>query len=136
MLDEKVKQLLDNGNNVSVIPYLTKEELINYYRAADIFVMPSFKETFGRVYAEAMTQGVPVIYTRGQGFDGIFEEGTVGYSVKADDVEEIVTSIKKIIGNYKTISANCIDRCTVFNWEDISERLEQLYIKSIERSKR
>lgn len=136
VLDEKVKQLLDNGNNVSVIPYLTKEELINYYRAADIFVMPSFKETFGRVYAEAMTQGVPVIYTRGQGFDGIFEEGTVGYSVKADDVEEIVTSIKKIIGNYKTISANCIDRCTVFNWEDISERLEQLYIKSIERSKR
>lgn len=131
VLDETVKTLLDNGNNVSVIPYLTKEELINYYRASDIFVMPSFKETFGRVYAEAMTQGVPVIYTRGQGFDGTFEEGSVGYSVKADDVGEIVASIKKIVRNYKTISANCIDKCTIFNWEDISERLEGLYIRAI-----
>lgn len=131
VLDETVKTLLDNGNNVSVISYLTKEELIDYYRSADIFVMPSFKETFGRVYAEAMTQGLPVIYTRGQGFDGTFEEGLVGYSVKADDVEEIVESIKKIIENYKTISNNCIDRCTVFNWEDISEQLERLYKKAI-----
>lgn len=132
VLDETVKKLLDHGKNVSVISYLTKEELIDYYRAADIFVMPSYKETFGRVYAEAMTQGVPVIYTRGQGFDGTFEDGSVGYSVKADDVEEIVSSINKIIENYKEISANCIDKCTIFNWQDISERLERLYIRAIE----
>ncbi len=136
VLDENINSLLQNSKNTSVLPFMSKSELISIYRVADIFVMPSFTETFGRVYAEAMTQGLPVIYTRGQGFDGNFEEGTVGYSVKADDVEEIVTSIKKIIGNYKTISANCIDRCTVFNWEDISERLEQLYIKAIEGAKR
>ena len=134
VLDEAVKTMLDNGQNVSVIPYLTKEELIGYYRAADVFVMPSFKETFGRVYAEAMTQGVPVIYTRGQGFDGTFEDGAVGYSVKADDVDEIISSIRKIIENYGAISANCIDQCRIFNWHDISERLERLYERAIERT--
>ena len=134
VVDDSVKSLLDHGKHVTVIPYLTKEELIDYYRSCDIFVMPSFKETFGRVYAEAMTQGVPVIYTRGQGFDGSFDEGTVGYSVKADDVDEIVEAVKKIEQQYKDISENCIDYCTIFNWYDISERLENLYIKSIARS--
>ena len=37
------------------------------YRENDIYVMPSIIETFGLVYAEAMSQGLPVIYTRGQG---------------------------------------------------------------------
>ena len=127
VLSETVKTMLENGKHVSVIPYLTKEELIDYYKAADIFVMPSFRETFGRVYAEAMTQGVPVIYTRGQGFDGTFEEGRVGYSVKADDVDEIIASIRKITENYGAVSANCVEKCTVFNWDDIAARLERLY---------
>lgn len=131
VLDETVKNLLDSAKNVTVIPYLTKEALIQYYRDADIFVMPSYQETFGRVYAEAMTQGVPVVYTRGQGFDGIFEEGFVGYSVKADDVEEIVASVKKILNQYQDISKHCVENCTIFNWEDIAKRLESLYSRAI-----
>lgn len=131
VLDNDVKSLLDSSKDTTTVSYLKKEELINYYRASDIFVMPSFSETFGRVYAEAMTQGVPVIYTRGQGFDGIFPEGAVGYSVKADDVDEIVSVVKKIMSNYTVISSNCIKNCRVFNWNDISKRLEALYINTI-----
>lgn len=131
VLDENVKSLLDNSKNVSVVSYLKKEELISYYRNADIFVMPSFHESFGRVYAEAMTQGVPVIYTKGEGFDGFFANGTVGYSVKADSVDEIVSSVKRIIADYNSISRNCITKCQLFNWADITGRLEKLYLKSI-----
>lgn len=40
--------------------------------------MPSHKETFGLVYAEAMSQGLPIIYTKNQGFDGQFPDGYVG----------------------------------------------------------
>lgn len=133
MLDDSVKALLDGSKYVSVIHYLKKEELINYYREADIFIMPSFSETFGRVYAEAMTQGLPVIYTRGQGFDGTFPEGAVGYSVKADDTAEIAEAVKKITKNYAAISQRCIENCRIFNWVDIAERLEKLYEKSVLR---
>ena len=131
VLDNDVKSLLDNSMNTTTVSYLTKEELIEYYRSSDIFIMPSFSETFGRVYAEAMTQGMPVIYTRGQGFDGTFSEGTVGYSVKADDDDEIVSVVKKIMSNYSAISNNCVKNCNIFNWDDISERLERLYLKSV-----
>ncbi len=131
VLDSNVKSLLDESRETTTVPYLSKEKLIDYYRASDIFIMPSFSETFGRVYAEAMTQGVPVIYTRGQGFDGTFADGTVGYSVKADDVEEITNAVKKIISNYAVISQNCIDNCRVFDWNDIAGRLEKLYEKTV-----
>ena len=43
--------------------------------------MTSLGESFGLTYAEAMSQGVPVIYSKGQGFDGQFKEGVVGYHV-------------------------------------------------------
>ncbi len=133
VLDESVQSLLTHNKNVTLIPYMKKEELIDYYRESDVFVMPSFHETFGRVYAEAMTQGVPVIYTRGQGFDGTFEEGEVGYSVRAEDSYEIAKAIKAIVKNYGTISSNCVRNCPVFDWKDISERLENLYSKAIAR---
>ncbi len=131
VLDEKVKNLLDNSENVSAISYLKKEELIQYYREADIFIMPSFKETFGRVYAEAMTQGVPVIYSRGQGFDGTFPGGTVGFDVRADNIDEITEAVERIIRDYARISANCVQLCKIFNWNDISERLEKLYERAL-----
>lgn len=98
---------------------LNKEELIKYYRKSDIFVMPSKKETFGLVYAEAMSQGLPVIYTRGQGFDEQFKEGTVGFRVNENDEKSIANAIKTICNKYDAISNNCIKMITKFNWKKI-----------------
>ncbi len=131
VIDKQTKTLLDGNERISVIPYLKKEDLLDYYRNSDIFIMPSFFESFGRVYAEAMTQGVPVIYTRGQGFDKNFPEGVVGYSVKADDVEEITDAVNKILNNYAEISKNCIENSRIFNWNDIAEQLDKLYSDSV-----
>ena len=38
-------------------------ELLYYYNAADLFVVPSLSESFGLVYIEAMACGVPSIGT-------------------------------------------------------------------------
>lgn len=112
---------------VKYIPFLSKEELIIEYRKADIFVMPSKKETFGLTYVEAMSQGLPVIYSRGQGFDGYFSEGKVGFSVEAMNVEEIVDKIKKIIDNYNKLSANSTRLSDKFNWVDIVNEYQVIY---------
>lgn len=87
----------------------------------NIFVMPSKRETFGLVYVEAMSQGLPVIYTKGQGFDTQFKEGEVGYHVQYNDAEEIAETILKIAKNYKKMSENAIKKSEEFNWEDISK---------------
>ena len=76
--DKKIHGRISSLPYVKYIEPQPKEELIKIYRSSDIFVMPSVTETFGLVYAEAMSQGLPVIYTKGQGFDGQFEEGEGG----------------------------------------------------------
>ena len=104
-----------------------KEELKDLYNQNNIFIMPSKKETFGLVYAEAMSQGLPVIYTKGQGFDGQFEDGIIGYHVKSMNYKESVEAIKQITDNYKTISINCINNCNKFNWKNICCEYFKLY---------
>lgn len=129
VVDASVYKILEENPVTTMVPYQTKEELIKYYRNADIFIMPSYTESFGRVYVEAMSQGVPVIYTRGQGFDGLFPEGKVGYSVSADNVSEIISAIESIISRYEQISEQCIVECGRFDWKKIAVQLDTFYKK-------
>ena len=92
-IDKKIFEKLNKESFITYIPPKSKEELIDIYRQSDIFIMPSKSETFGLVYAEAMSQGLPVIYTKDEGFDGQFEDGVVGYCVNPDDPEDISNKI-------------------------------------------
>lgn len=105
----------------------SKIELLNTYREFDIFVMPSIRETFGLVYAEAMSQGLPVIYTKGQGFDKQFSDGVVGYSVNDSDAQDIASKILNVLGRYDDLSANCTKLVSNFSWDKISLEYMQIY---------
>ena len=120
------KRLL-NEKFIEYHNFCGKEELINYYNEADIFVMPSRRETFGIVYSEALTQGLPVIYTRGQGFDGQFIEGHVGYSVDDKSIEEIKHAILKVRKNYECLAKNIMSIKNNFDWEFIANRYLGVY---------
>ena len=77
-----------------------------------------------------MSQGLPVIYTRGQGFDGVFPDGEIGCAVKADDVEEIVMAVEQILARYEEISKRCIAACNIFDWKKIALQLDTFYQKA------
>lgn len=125
-----LKKLRNDNDNIEFIKFQEKEELIKSYRNADIFMMPSFNETFGLVYAEALTQGLPLIYTKNEGFDKNFDEGFVGYSVNPNSVNNIVSKLESLILNYNKIQGNCANASLNFKWENISEKLWNL-IKEI-----
>lgn len=128
----KSKSIFNTIKKVSFIKYIkpvSKEKLIDIYRDHDIFIMPSVTETFGLVYPEAMSQGLPVIYTKGQGFDGQFEEGEVGYSVDCFNVKDIKDKIIKTTENYEKLSAQGIIKCDKFNWNKINKQYIDLYTK-------
>ena len=125
--DTTVFDFIKSKENCIYHSPVKKEALIGFYRKSDIFVMPSHKETFGLVYAEAMTQGLPVIYTKGQGFDGQFEEGLVGYHVNDNDYMSIVEKIEKIVLKYPKISSNCVEWSGCFRWNDICKKYLDIY---------
>ena len=127
LLHPRYEQLVSDTPFVVRIPFCIQEELIQHMRDSDIFIMPSKTETFGLVYAEAMSQGLPVIYTKGQGFDTQFPDGEVGYAVPWDDPEYMADCIQNIYSNYEHFSGNCIKLVDRFNWENIAKIHASLY---------
>ena len=129
--DKKVAGRLRQKSFVSMIDKMPKESLIKQYREADIFVMPSHYESFGLVYAEAMSQGLPVIYTRGQGFDKNFEDGVIGYSVNDREIDDVVNHILRIAEDYSSISRRCIEKVFIFDWNLIAQQYLTVYNKVV-----
>lgn len=124
--DEKYREIL-NQDWITHHDRCPQSEVIEYLKEADIFVMPSHRETFGLVYAEAMSQGLPVLYTAGQGFDGHFPEGAVGYSVSDTDAAFLAEKILKIAENYETLSKNAIQNARRFDWNAIAAVYQSIY---------
>lgn len=117
-----------HADSVEVQPWLeSKTDLMTAYRQADIFLMPSFHETFGLVYVEAMSQGLPVIYSRGQGIDGYFTDGTVGFRCDPASAPDIGARVEAIVQNYPRFSQRCVASLSRFSWKTIAPAYEEMY---------
>lgn len=128
--EELIKSMIEKNKDwIKYWGYIyDKSELIKIYRNNDYFVMPSIHETFGLVYIEALTQGLPILYTKNQGVDGLFDEN-IGIGTLTD-VESIINSIKKMIesSDFKLDNINF----EIFNWKNIAQR----YVEILQSYKR
>lgn len=125
--EPKVLETIRQDPWTTYLPAMPKEELADAYRRADLFVMPSLMESFGLVYVEAMSQGLPVVYSKGQGFDGQFPEGQVGFAVDSRRPESVAEGIRKVIDNYAEIAGNCIPSADKFHWTGFCREYADIY---------
>lgn len=101
----------------------------------DMLIVPSFRETFGLVYVEAMTQGLPVIYTAGQGFDGFFPDGYVGFAVSSTDPVALADRVEAVYADYAGLSRRATLESRAFDWRSVSTQLLDLYSQALGRLK-
>ncbi len=85
--------------NFNLLGRMAHEKVLGSYSKYAGFILPSFPETFGMVFIEALNAGIPVIYAKNSGIDGYFENGQVGESVYHDDTENIAENILKVFEN-------------------------------------
>lgn len=117
---EQVSSNIKNGNTIVYTGEIQdKIELNKIYERNDIFVLLSHAETFGVAYIEALSRGLPIIYSRNEGLDGFFEEGYVGYRSAQSDIMQLKDNIEKIIQNYTWISSNTANVKPLFSWDKI-----------------
>lgn len=75
---------------------VNRDEIINTLDNSDVFIMVSEDEVFGLVYIEAMARGCIIVASRGEGMDGIIEDGTNGFLVEAGNTSALEDVIRKI----------------------------------------
>ena len=77
-------------DHVHFLGFKNQSELPTLYAMADIFVLPSYAETWGLVVNEAMACGLPVIASKNVGcVPDLIDEGVTGYSFGAGNVAEL-----------------------------------------------
>lgn len=82
---------LNVAGRVVFAGFVPDHELMDHYRLADVYVMPS-KEGFGIVYLEAMACGVPVIAGDEDGSADPLQDGRLGWQVPYRDPEAVAAA--------------------------------------------
>lgn len=126
-IEERVKRSNFAVNHGGVYE---RNKLMDLMRKSDVFTMPSKTETFGLVYIESLSQGLPIIYTKGEGIDGLYEEN-IGEAVNADDVKSISDGILKIINNYSDYNYSPKEIVNNHNWNKIAQKYNAIYRSSL-----
>ena len=70
-----------------------------YYATASLVVVPSKKEPFGRVAAEAMMHGLPVVASMVGGLPEVVEDNVTGFLVDPNDVDGFAEKVKYLLNN-------------------------------------
>lgn len=113
------------------IPHTSdRKALRDLFRCHDVFILPSFAETFGLVYVEALSQGVPVIHSRGQAVAGLFPEGVVSESVDPRSPEEMADAADRLSAARPQTWRRCIEETQGYRWERVAERLHGYYCEA------
>lgn len=102
----------------------SKDDLIALYRQSDLFVMPSLRDSFGFVFLEAMTQGVPCIGTNLNAMPEIIEDGKTGYIVPLRDPEALAAAILRYYsdeGNRQRMGQAALERVKErYTWDRVA----------------
>ncbi len=104
------------------------DELRKVYRQHDVLVMPSRRETFGVAYIEALSQGLPVVHSHGQGIDGYFAPSTVAEAADPANTADIAEKINTVAGRLPAIREQCMAEARRFDWGRIASSYVQLYL--------
>lgn len=120
-----------NLNNVHFIDFMSKRELSRYYKASDIFVLPTREDIWGLVINEAMSYGLPVI-TTDKCVAGIemVHDGLNGFIIPADNIDALKSSLNKAV-NYKFDSNISLKTAREYSIENMVQKHMDVFDKFI-----
>ncbi|EAZ91915.1 glycosyltransferase family 4 protein [Crocosphaera chwakensis] len=125
---EQLTKDLGISDRVVFAGFVATEDLIDHYRMADAYIMPS-QEGFGIVYLEAMACGVPVLSGDADGSADPLQDGKLGWRVPHRDPEAVAQGCIEILqGDDKRCQGQWLRQQTIaqFSPEALSQKLASL----------
>lgn len=128
----KIKKLIDNIPNSRaryLSPIYDNEKQL-FYDQADLFILPTHSENFGVVVAEALSNEIPVIVTKGAPWSGIIEHDC-GWWIN-NTLDDIVNTLNLALTLSPQTLSNMGKRGKVwmendFSWKTISKNMLSTY---------
>lgn len=110
-------------------PIYDREKLRCIMRQCGVFAMTSIYETFGLVYVEALSQGLPILFTKGQGVDGFFSKD-IGVAVNPKDIDDIKNGLRELIMNHENYQGFKKLNFCQFKWENIAKIYQEFILNT------
>ncbi len=111
---------------------LEGDALARAYANFDLFVFPSFTDTYGNVINEAMASGAPCIVTTGGGPKYLIRDGSTG--VKARDEEHFIETVLALMRDRERHAAMrraAREHAVANSWDRVFERLFEQYARML-----
>jgi glycosyltransferase involved in cell wall biosynthesis len=109
---------------------VSRGDVSNWYRKADLFVLPTHSDGFGLTQLEAIAHGLPVVATRRCG--AVVDPGRTGWLIDAGSPNQLATAIRQAIATPSTLaemSAAATKRIEDFSIARLSDKLSRLTIR-------
>lgn len=130
-----VKSLIQKyglSQKVTLVGYISKYNLPEYYSMADLIVYPSRQEIFGLVLCEAMACGKAVIGSDIMGPSEIILNGKTGYTSNFKDLTKVSELILNLFDDRKLLAQmgkKSLERVReIYTWEKAAESHYKLYM--------
>ena len=108
--------------NVHFVGFMKKERLLEVYRAADLFVLPTREDIWGLVINEAMAYALPVITTdRCVAGLELIDEGVSGYIVPVEDADALAEKLDAVFsGDPEAMGAAALEKIRPYTIENMA----------------
>lgn len=106
-----------------------REDTERFYRAADLFVLPTLYETFCLAAYEAAASGLPVVATPVGGIDELVGDGAAGIAVERA-AESVAAALARLAGDARLrarMGEIAHERAQGFSWDRVTERRLEIY---------
>jgi glycosyltransferase involved in cell wall biosynthesis len=129
---KKLIRKLDIDNCVTFLGYISGHKKYFYIKSTDLFVAPSYHESFGLSTLEAMACGKAIVASNIGNIPYLIEDGKEGYLVKTGDHEELAKISIQILlnqGDGEIMGANAQRKAKCYTWNNTANLTYKLYRK-------
>lgn len=119
---------------VRFAPPARQDDLVHWYRAADVVVVPSYNESFGLVAIEAQACGTPVVAASVGGLRTAVDDGTSGLLVPGHDPVDYADAIGRLLDDEllrHSLGRGALSHAQQFGWSATAARMTQVYAKAM-----
>ncbi|MCO5968726.1 D-inositol-3-phosphate glycosyltransferase [Actinoallomurus sp. WRP6H-15] len=116
-------------------PPCPQDALADWYRAADITVVPSHSESFGLVAVESQACGTPVVAAAVGGLRIAVRDGRSGVLIDGHDPADYARVLRGLLGapgRLRAMSEAAVRHARAFGWDETADRLLEVYAEAVE----